>query len=185
MKKFLKHLKTIVKHKHAVMKCCFKMGIPLRGILHDLSKFTWKEFSIYKFYNGKRSPHEVAREKLGYSPSWLYHKSKNKHHWEYWLDNETKEFIPIKIPYKYAIEMVCDFIGAGKVYMNEKWTPSAPLEYHNKTKNNRIYHKDTLKLIEYLFVNIELRGLENFYVWYKNNKKNIRKDYSKEIVIFE
>lgn len=175
---FFKHLKTIIKHRHTVMKWCFKMKIPWRGLMHDLSKFTWKELSIYKYYNGTRSPHDDARDILGYSPSWLYHKTRNKHHWEYWLDNETKEFIGIKIPYKYMIEMFCDFVGAGKVYMKDKWTPSAPLEYHLKCKQNRIFHEESLNFLEYLMHHLEEMGEEKFIKWYDENRYSIRELYN-------
>lgn len=79
------HLNTILLHRSIVADICNKMGIPEIGQQHDLSKFTEEEFSIYKWADGKRSPHENAREKLGYSPSWVYHKGRNPHHWEYWL----------------------------------------------------------------------------------------------------
>ena len=94
--KFFKHLHLVNTHRRYVRKMCFKMGIPWRGLVHDLSKYSIKEFSIYKFYNGKQSPHEIARKELGYSPSWLFHKAKNKHHWEYWLDNNgDSNFLPV------------------------------------------------------------------------------------------
>lgn len=173
---FFKHLFTIIRHRRVVGKYCRKMGIPWRGLVHDLSKFRWKEFSIYKYYNGKRSPHDEARDILGYSPSWLYHRSKNKHHWEYWIDSLEK-MNAVKIPYKYVIEMFCDYVGAGKVYMKESWTSSAPLEYHLKTKERRVFHSETLRLLEYLFKKLEELDEDNFIKWYKNNKKQLKNDY--------
>lgn len=80
-----KHLKTINKHRREVRKACFHMGIPLRGLLHDLSKYSPTELKIAKWYDGTRSPHDVARDELGYSPSWYHHMNRNKHHWEYWV----------------------------------------------------------------------------------------------------
>ena len=46
MKKYIKHFKTITKHKYYVMKFCFKCGFYKRGILHDLSKYGLTEFLV-------------------------------------------------------------------------------------------------------------------------------------------
>ena len=111
-----RHLQTIRKHRKCVRQACFKMGIPWQGLVHDLSKYSRAEMSITKYATGKKSPHAVARDELGYSPSWMYHYHRNKHHWQYWLDMEDwpDKVVPVKMPYKYVIEMFCDFIGAGK-----------------------------------------------------------------------
>ncbi len=41
-----KHLKTINHHKWMVMKYCFRVGLYKQGLLHDLSKYSWTEFSV-------------------------------------------------------------------------------------------------------------------------------------------
>ncbi|MCQ2436752.1 MAG: DUF5662 family protein, partial [Clostridia bacterium] len=38
------HFKTITSHRHKVMVNCFRAGIPWRGLLHDLSKYSPREF---------------------------------------------------------------------------------------------------------------------------------------------
>ena len=58
MSNLLSHLKIIRTHRKYVRKACFKMGIPLHGIFHDLSKYSFTEMSICKYYSGKRSPHQ-------------------------------------------------------------------------------------------------------------------------------
>lgn len=46
-----KHLKTINHHKWLVMKNCFRVGLYKQGLLHDLSKYSWTEFSVgVKYY---------------------------------------------------------------------------------------------------------------------------------------
>lgn len=88
----IKHFKTITKHRHAVIRNCFKAGIPLQGLRHDLSKYLPSEFIPgAKFYQGTRSPNEAEREKYGYSAAWLHHKGRNKHHFEYWTDYNPAE----------------------------------------------------------------------------------------------
>lgn len=180
MNKALQHFNTINKHRWKVFIWCCKMGIPFRGILHDLSKYSWAEFSIYKWYSGNKSPHDNCREELGFSPSWLHHKARNKHHWEYWLDNEKKEFIPVKIPYKYVVEMFCDFVGAGQTYMKEKWNCASPFEYHLNCKANRLFHIETLKLLELLLMKLAELDVKDFHKWYKKNKKELKINYVKE-----
>ena len=70
-----------------VMHNCFKCGLYWQGLVHDLSKYSWTEFSVgAKYYQGTRSPNDAERESKGYSSAWLHHKGRNKHHLEYWVD---------------------------------------------------------------------------------------------------
>ena len=51
---FFKHLHTVNKHRFYVFKLSIKAGIPIRGLLHDLSKYSPTEFwEGVKYYNGK------------------------------------------------------------------------------------------------------------------------------------
>lgn len=172
--KFRNHVKTIMTHRKIVCKWCFKMGIPINGILHDLSKYSPTEISIYKFYSGNRSPHDNARDAIGYSPSWYAHPHRNRHHWEHWVDDWKKE-TAVKIPYKYIIEMFCDFVGAGQVYLKDKWTKSSPLQYHLACRKNRIFNPESKFLLELLLFKMDELGPDEFLEWY-NNEKWILKD---------
>ena len=71
------HLTTIKNHRKYVREMCNLMGIPKLGKLHDISKFSKEEMSLYKWADGKVSPHDNARAELGYSPAWIYHKARN------------------------------------------------------------------------------------------------------------
>ena len=85
--KFLKHLNTVVHHKMLVMEGCWKVGLYRQGLLHDLSKFSPTEFLVgARYFQGNRSPNNAEREEIGYSSSWLHHKGRNRHHFEYWVD---------------------------------------------------------------------------------------------------
>lgn len=175
-----KHLMIIHNHRKYVCRMCFKLGLYWQGMTHDLSKYSPTELSIYKFYDGHRSPHAVAREQFGYSPSWNHHKNYNKHHWEYWLDNQdSDDFTGIKIPYKYVVEMICDMIGAGMAYNYSNWTTRSPLDYYEKNcKGKRIMHKDSTELFETLIYKLsEFNTLAEFVAWYKNNKKDLIDKY--------
>ena len=59
---FFKHLHMVNKHKYLVFKLSLKAGIPLRGLLHDLSKYSPIEFfEGVKYYAGKISPIKVCK----------------------------------------------------------------------------------------------------------------------------
>lgn len=175
------HFKTIMTHRKYVRQMCWKFGLYWQGLVHDLSKYSPREFSIYKYYtDGSCSPHANARKVLGYSPSWMYHKNKNKHQWEFWLDNQDgADWVPVKIPYKYLIEMCCDMTGASKAYSkNVEWKPSILVAYwFNNCKGQRLMHKDSEYLLEHLFLKMDSLGFEQFISWYKKNKKSIKQQY--------
>ena len=40
----LKHFNLVTRHRWVVFKLCCKAGIPWRGLVHDLSKFSPTEF---------------------------------------------------------------------------------------------------------------------------------------------
>lgn len=147
----IKHFITITKHRHLVMKLCFKMGLYKQGLLHDLSKYSYTEFSnSAKYYVGTYSPTISERKEKGYSDIWMHHKGRNKHHYEYWFDfsNVEKKYVPIKIPIQYVKEMICDRIAASKVYLKEKYTKSSALEYFNRTYDRHEMHPETSELLK-------------------------------------
>lgn len=75
MNRFWGHLTTITRHKLLVGKLCFDCGLYKQGLLHDLSKYSWVEFSSgVKYFQGNRSPIDKEKEVIGYSKGWLHHK---------------------------------------------------------------------------------------------------------------
>lgn len=136
-----KHLCLVSHHKWEVFKLCCRAGIPLRGLLHDLSKFTPSEFiESVKYYNGHRSPLAVSRELNGYSKAWLHHKGRNRHHWEYWIDGYITGGYGCIIPFKFACEMICDMIAASKVYKGKEYTLDCPLKYFEAQTYGQFVH---------------------------------------------
>lgn len=99
---------------------------------------------------------------------------------EYWLDIEDwpNKVAPVKMPYKYVIEMFCDFIGAGKAYSKDKWTKEAPWDYYEKAcKGKRLMHPESEYLLKKLLWNLHESGEKVFYDWYKSIKKSLKQDY--------
>ena len=179
MSSIYKHFKTVCKHKYEVFKECRACGIPVQGLVHDLSKFGITEFiPSAKYFQGNRSPISAEKDAIGYSSAWLHHKGHNKHHWEYWTDfGNNGEVITAKIPYKYVVEMVCDWIGAGKVYSNGNWDVFDPLLYYQYVRPGRHFDKRTEKLI-LLFLNAICNcGLIGFHKLARN--KSLKSCYER------
>ncbi len=141
-----KHLHTINTHRFNVMKLCFKAGLYWQGLTHDLSKYSPTEFIPgAKYYQGNRSPNEKERELMGYSPAWMHHKGRNRHHIEYWNDFNliTKRPEPVQMPRKYVAEMFCDRVAACKTYQKDKYTCHSALDYFTRRKAHRWIHPQT------------------------------------------
>jgi hypothetical protein len=91
------------------------------------------------------------------------------------------------MPYKYVIEMFCDFIAAGKSYNKENWSVKTPWEYWiNKCKGVRILDKETEYLFEKLLWNMhESESEKAFYKFYKSIKKYLKTTYETGTLILE
>ena len=175
MIKALGHFNTITKHRHLVFYHAMKCGIPLRGLLHDLSKYSPSEFFVgARYFLGNRSPNEKERELFGYSAAWLHHKGRNRHHFEYWTDYNpaSKRIEPVKMPLVYVIEMFCDRIAASKVYQGENYTDNHPLEYFLKAKARRVIHEETSLLLENWLLMLSEKGEKETFKYIKDFYKN-------------
>lgn len=145
------HFKTITRHRHQVIKNCFKAGIGLQGLFHDLSKYSYTEFSVgAKYYQGTKSPNDKERQLHGYSVAWLHHKGRNKHHFEYWYDfsPKTHEIEPVEMPLRYLKEMFCDRVAASKIYQGDKYTEKHPLEYFVNSKARKYMYEKNADMME-------------------------------------
>lgn len=159
MSNYIGHFKKITKHKIEVGKACFRAGIPLQGITHDLSKYTPSEFIEYaKYYGYDISPVDICKKEKGYCNSWMHHKGHNPHHYEYWIDNLDNGGTPLIIPYKYAVEMVCDYIGAGKVYNGDSYDCTSPLKYWQNKKKTAKLHPKMIRFFDRVFAAIAVHG---------------------------
>lgn len=172
LKKFFGHLSVVSRHKWGVFKNCVKCGIPLRGILHDLSKFSPTEFfESVKYFQGNRSPIGACRRDKGMSYAWLHHKGRNRHHTEYWYDPECAEQ-PL-MPYKYAVECICDKLAATKTYAGKSYSPEMPLEHYKKYGEKTPTNKKTVAFITAAFTDLLALG-EGAVL----NKKYMKKKYA-------
>lgn len=157
------HFKTITSHKLLVMRYCFRIGLYRQGLAHDLSKYSWTEFSKgCRYWQGNRSPNNAEREDTGVSLAWLHHKGRNKHHFEYWIDygigcGTVIQGVPV--PRKYVAEMIMDRISASRVYLGKAYTDRAPYEYYMKGKDHLWFvHEKTKAQLEMLLGMLAEKG---------------------------
>ena len=162
----IKHFKTITKHRHLVMRECFRVGLIRQGLCHDLSKYSPTEFwPSAKYYQGDRSPNARAREEEGYSTAWMHHKGRNKHHYEYWSDIPPGKhaYEPVPMPTRYLVESVMDRIAACKIYRGDKYEDGDALAYMDREHASELLHPDTYQKMRFLLTMLKDRGEELTY----------------------
>ena len=173
-KNAIKHIILVSKHKWLVFKFCCKIGMPIRGLRHDLSKFTPVEFfESIKYYNGKMSPIKLCKQDKGYSLSWLHHKGRNKHHDSYWVDLSAPQAAPV-IPYKFVAEMLCDKLSASITYSGKDWTNSSEYDYWQIEKTKIILNPKVEKFLTAVITEIKDEGIDKVLT-----KKHLKEQYKK------
>lgn len=159
-RKFFGHLGTVLKHKYWVFYYACKLGIPWRGLTHDLSKFSPVEFwESVRYWDGKSSPIPRCKADRGYSLAWQHHKGRNPHHYEYWVDNLDRGGVAIKMPWLDLLEMVADYLGAGRAYQGKSFTLQKEYEWwQNQLKigEKSKMHQDTKNTVEHFFYLFQL-----------------------------
>lgn len=174
IRNILGHTKTIIKHKWMVFKFACRAGIPWRGLVHDLSKFSPTEFGeSIKYYVGTHSPITEAKKDKGYSDAWLHHKGRNKHHLEYWIDYEANPIVPV-IPYKYIVEKVCDDLSAGKVYNGKNWTKDTQYNYYMRQRQYVLINPKIDNFLCDIYSQVKIDGINKTI-----KKKNLKNKYKK------
>lgn len=172
---WIKHYITITRHRHLVIKYCFKCGLYKQGLLHDLSKYSCVEFlNGAKYYAGTYSPNHNERLDKGFSEAWMHHKGRNKHHAEYWVDADLKTGIysPVKMPNRYIAESICDRIAASQNYNRDKFTRQFVLDYFYKEKDRIPMHEETKKKMELLLKLYVTHGEDYIFKYIKENMRN-------------
>jgi hypothetical protein len=131
------------------------MGIPLRGLLHDLSKFLPSEFIPYANYFSVNPHDEVMKDSAidcKFDKAWLNHQHRNPHHYQWWILREDggKDFI-LEMEDKCILEMFCDWVGAAKA--QGKFSPKDDKyqkvrEWYLKNMQNMQFNGKTRQTIE-------------------------------------
>ncbi len=169
MLKLIKHLMTINEHRRAVRRGCFRVGLYWQGLTHDLSKYSPTEFLVgARYFQGYRSPNNAEREAKGYSESWMHHKGRNKHHYEYWTDYKAQKgsngeehiIVPARMPKRYLVEMYVDRVSAAEVYNKGNYTYDTPLKYYKKGDYTELIEDHTRAELEKLLKMLASNGPE-------------------------
>lgn len=112
--------------------------------LHDISKFSAIESVPYAFHDFSK-PEMPLQMKL----AWNHHTSINPHHPEYWF-NPTKGGKLDVLPMSdiYIIEMIADWIGAGRTYAVEfkDWLPDNLHKF--------LWHRETANKVKQILENL-------------------------------
>lgn len=149
-KQSMKYLINLLRHKWFVFLEACKLGIPILGIIHDISKFLPDEFIPYAHYDFSEFCKNSIETQIAFDMAWLRHQKRNKHHWQYWLlmndssatikftNKSFKQVEPQKMPKRYLLEMVADWRGAGRAYGN-----SDTKNWFINNKDKIILHPDT------------------------------------------
>lgn len=177
LKKIFGHLHTVNKHRWVVFKLCCKCGIPFRGMMHDLSKYSPEEFfEGARYYTGIKSPITYCKKNEGYSKAWLHHTGRNKHHFEYWYEYLSPNPMPL-IPYKFMVEMICDNLAAGMIYQGKAWNNGYQLEYWHNSKSNKtiMMNKANQNMLEEAFTLVRDKGIKAI------NKKTLKEMYIRNV----
>jgi hypothetical protein len=161
--KYFQYLRYLLVHRWYVMIECFRNGLYWRGLMHDVSKFSPDEFFPYvNFFYGNEIVKKSRAETGYYKPTdtgdkkfdfaWLLHQKRNRHHWQWWILPEDEGGVKIlEMVYPYNLEMLCDWVGAGKA--QGKFSPESDhyfetRKWYLRNKSKMQFHPETQKWIE-------------------------------------
>jgi hypothetical protein len=141
------YLWYIARHKWFVFVECCKLGMPLRGVIHDWQKFLpfeWRPYA-WSFYGPWSYNDRPSWLKYRFDRAWLHHIHKGPHHWQYWvLRQDDGRRFALEMPMKYRKEMLADWRGTGRAIHGKDDTYS----WYHSNKWNIILGVETRKWIE-------------------------------------
>lgn len=154
MKAHLKYLSYVLRHKWFVFLAACRLGIPWRGLVHDLSKFRPSEWFPYvEHFHGRKA--KPWRDSTGYYKptdtgdpafdfAWFLHQKRNQHHWQWWTLPEDGGGLKV-LPMSDACrrEMLADWRGAGRA----QGKPDT-LTWYAKNREKMTLHPDARAWIE-------------------------------------
>lgn len=160
MGKNLEYLRYIVRHKAYVFLECCRLGIPWRGVVHDLSKFHPAEWLPYREYFYPETVHDECvgsfsrrvRERA-FDAAWLRHIHCNPHHWQHWLlvEDDTGRGRALPMPENYVREMLADWRAMSRARGRD-----SVKDWYSEARKKMMLHETTEDLLHYLMTRDEL-----------------------------
>lgn len=157
MRRHLKYLSYVLRHKWFVFLATRRLGIPWLGIIHDLSKFRPSEWLPYArhFHNPDGTNKQVRNNTGYYKPTdtgdkafdfaWLLHQKCNRHHWQWWILPEDDGGVKVlPMPDKYRRELLADWQGAS-VTQGYGWDVGP---WYQENKGRMQLHPETRQWLE-------------------------------------
>ena len=136
MIKFIRYIYHLFRHKYFIWQECWKEGLYLQGLIHDLSKLRWDEI---KFYSRKYAGDDDYNG--DFKMARMRHQKRNRHHWRYWVIDENQKKA-VEMPLPYLLEMVCDWRA-----MSRTWKYPAD-RFYRKNHMKMILHPKTRRNLE-------------------------------------
>ena len=122
-----------------------------------------------KYYSGTDSPINACKKVNVYSKAWQHHKGRNSHHYEHWTDNYDIGTTCIQMPFKDAVEMICDYMGAARAYMGDDFSYLKEYEWWKKKKEYCNMHALTRRYIDIIISNMACDEDQNPYSIFNKN----------------
>ena len=168
---YIKYLRYLILHKWYVAQECWRRNLWFRAIVHDWSKFLPSEFIPYARYfygpkyqflisiNGDRRNHALNTGEYqefindAFDRAWLTHQHRQPHHWQYWvLREDSGDTKVLQMLYPVCMEMVSDWIGAGRAINRTTPDPADPCKetrrWYLANKEKILLHPETRKMVE-------------------------------------
>jgi len=152
----LKYFGYVLKHKAYVFVECLKLGIPLKGLTHDMSKFSKDEWDGYVRTFISKDKSEETKKLFDYA--WLHHQHINPHHWQFWLQvsglnggGNTVQARPMSDVF--IKEMLADWRAMARNFGND-----SIYEWYQENKEFMVLHSETRRTLHSLMKFEELYG---------------------------
>jgi hypothetical protein len=142
------YLRYLCRHKWWVFVYACKMGVPWRGVTHDLSKFRPSEFFPYRdyFYGGYPRDAKPPEVQAAFDRAWLYHQHRNNHHWQHWVlreDDGGTKMLPM--PDACRRELLADWMGAGRAITGKS---GGTADWYRKNRERQHINAETRAWID-------------------------------------
>lgn len=155
MKKHVRNLRYILRHKYFVLRAGLRLGVPLwRLVIHDWSKFLpceWVPYANRFFMHavGPRKMHEPGAHPV-FDLAWLHHLHLNRHHFQWWITIGTDRIPrPLRMPETYIREMIADWVGASRA-QGTSGSVASVQNWYDGNADRMLLHPETKWRVEAL-----------------------------------